>query len=75
MKTTNLEEMRIAMETYYEEVRGLLQGGAGVDPLHPGTLSLHVSPRNSVLLPATRRKSGIWFQLVLGERSICSFVS
>lgn len=46
MKTTNLEEMRIAMETYYEEVRGLLQGGAGVVPLHPGTLSLHVNPRN-----------------------------
>lgn len=27
MKTTNLEEMRIAMETYYEEVCGLLWVG------------------------------------------------
>lgn len=29
MKTTNLEEMRIAMETYYEEVRALLPRGGG----------------------------------------------
>ena len=36
MKTTNLEEMRIAMETYYEEVRGLLWGGGTVVLLHPG---------------------------------------
>ncbi|KAJ8792713.1 hypothetical protein J1605_019533 [Eschrichtius robustus] len=35
MKTTNLEEMRIAMETYYEEVRALLPragGGVGGPP-------------------------------------------
>lgn len=32
MKTTNLEEMRIAMETYYEEVRCAGQRGGGRAP-------------------------------------------
>lgn len=73
MKTTNLEEMRIAMETYYEEVCALHggQGGGesaadlGGHPTKPGDpaftfcLSLNVNPSNSGLLLPPGQESGI----------------
>ena len=57
MKTTNLEEMRIAVETYYEEV-GALRLGRGRGPGHSGDPALLSRHESRHLELASRRDTG-----------------
>ncbi|KAF5918296.1 hypothetical protein HPG69_002939 [Diceros bicornis minor] len=59
IKTTNLEEMRIAMETYYEEVRALLPGARVRGRRIHRLQTLLASSETTGKKPPVEKKSGL----------------